>query len=276
MQSIENPAKEQGVQDKFIIAPEEVLSIDADNVILSTVVRTLIHGVRSLLFPASCAGCAHPVLEETDSPLCPDCARQLPRATPPWCRVCGLSLANLGAGIDLCLGCKNLPHAFDRAISPLRYEGVAKNLVLNLKYQGRLSLAPFLAHGMKQAVLERLGPDPADAVVPVPLHPTRLRERTFNQARALARQLARELHLPCWDQQLIRQKATRSQAELPRKERLANVEGAFGVRPDPKIRLARILLVDDVFTTGATVDACAKALKGAGASRVIVVTVAHG
>jgi ComF family protein len=161
-------------------------------------------------------------------------------------------------------------------MSLCHYEGAAKALVWALKYQGRLSLVRFLGEGMTDLVLERLGNDPADAVVPVPLYPTRLRERTFNQAEALAQTLARRLHLPCRTRLLQRLQPTRPQAELDRRERIANVQGAFGVRPDPWVRLSRILLVDDVFTTGATGDSCAKVLKRAGAASVVVVTFAHG
>ena len=129
---------------------------------------------------------------------------------------------------------------------------------------------------MAQAVRERLGEDPADLILPVPLHPTRLRERTFNQALGLAQEMARQLNLPCLKHLLIRVKPTRPQAELSRNERLANLHEAFRIQPDPRVRRSRILLIDDVFTTGATAEACTNLLKQAGASAVIVVTVAHG
>jgi len=168
------------------------------------------------------------------------------------------------------------PVSFNQAISPFHYEGVAKELIAQLKYQSRLSLVPFLGQILTETVLRRLGPDPADAVVPVPLHPVRLRERTFNQAQFLAQRLADNLRLPCRRNLLIRRKATHPQADLSRGERRANVEGAFALAPDPLIRSARLLLVDDVFTTGSTANACAKILKQAGAAQVTVVALAHG
>ena len=239
--------------------------------------RDLLKGVQSLFFPALCGGCEVPLPERGAFPLCADCLKELPRSQPPWCRQCGRSLANLGAGVDLCLDCRvNRRYAFDQAISACRYESVAKELLLALKYKGRLSEAPFLGQLLAGIVGERLGVEGADAIVPVPLHPTRLRERTFNQAHVLAKYLAQHLDVPCWGHLLQRRRATRPQAELDKTERLANVRGAFGLRPDPAVAGSSILLVDDIFTTGATADACAQLLKKTGAHRVTVVTVAHG
>lgn len=207
-------------------------------------------GIRSLLLPESCAGCRRPLTEETvSSPLCGACFKAL-----PW----------------------SPPAAFKEAISPLRYEGVAKELIAQLKYHGRLSLVPFLGQILTEAVLARLGPDPADAVVPVPLHPVRLRERTFNQAELLARRVAGNLRLPCREDLLVRRRATPPQPGLTRRDRRANVKEAFALAAGPPIRSARLLLVDDVFTTGSTAGACLRLLKGAGAAEATAAAVAHG
>ncbi len=239
--------------------------------------RELLLGTRSLLFPVTCAGCRRALLEP-ETPLCAGCWKEIPWSRPPWCRGCGKSLAGLGAGIDRCGNCLTTPRNrfFDQAISPFRYEGSAKKLITALKYKGRLSLPPFLGRILADTVRERLGPDPADAVLPVPLHPTRHRERTFNQASVLAQALADRLDLCCRPNLLSRCRPTPSQTELPREIRLSNLTGAFRLEPDPLIRSLRLLLVDDVFTTGATVNACAQPLKEAGAAQVVVVTLAHG
>ena len=125
-------------------------------------------------------------------------------------------------------------------------------------------------------VCQRLGADPADMVVPVPLHPVRFRERSFNQAELLARIVSMKIGRPLRNDLLARPRATRSQAELDKKQRYLNVRDAFEPAKDSWIPGARVLLVDDVFTTGATANACAKRLKEAGAEKVIVVTIAHG
>jgi len=145
-------------------------------------------------------------------------------------------------------------------------------MVLALKYQGRISLAPFLAESMGTELLQRPEHLPADLIVPVPLHPVRLRERTFNQAELLARSLSKQLDVPYESDLLIRCRPTRPQAELNRQERTRNVRGAFDLRGEARVKGLRILLVDDVFTTGSTAEACARLLKSAGARTVVVVT----
>lgn len=150
-----------------------------------------------------------------------------------------------------------------------------KHLILELKYEKRLRHVPFLGSLLCQMIEQRL-PYFFDAVLPVPLHPTRLRERTFNQAECLAQNLAHRLRSPVWADLLIRTKPTRPQSELNRQDRLKNVQRAFSMREDRDIQGLRLLLVDDVFTTGATANACSHLLKKAGAAQVVVATVAHG
>ncbi len=238
-------------------------------------IRDLLVGIHSLLFPASCPGCGIPVEDVRTMPLCAACFKGIPRVLPPWCRRCGFSLAHSGAGVDLCGGCRTKKFSFDSVISACHYETPVKELVTALKYQGRLSVAPFLGNLLSAAVKERLGADPADGIVPVPLHPVRLRERTFNQALALAQELSKRTGLPCWNNLLFRDRFTPPQAALSKKERLANVRSAFSLREEITPQAMRILLVDDVFTTGATAEACSKLLKQAGADQVTIVTVAR-
>ena len=236
----------------------------------------MFQGIRSLFLPAACAGCQHPIDSPGTLPLCPDCFEQLPRSGPPWCSRCGLSLGNSGDGVTLCMECRTTPPSFDMAVSPCNYDGVAKTLIVALKYHAQLRLAQFLGKLMAEAVRQHLGPDPADSIVPIPLYPSRLRERQFNQAELLARVVARNLDLPCRTDLLTRREPTLPQTHLPRAMRFKNVEKAFCLRPNPLILSSRILLVDDVFTTGATVNSCARTLKQGGATRVCVATFARG
>ena len=154
---------------------------------------------------------------------------------------------------------------------------MARELVQALKYRGMLRLVPFLGGEMARAAAAAVMRLPIDAVTAVPLHPTRLRERSFNQAEVLARHLARELGLPCRLDLLRRRLPTRAQPGLSRQERSRNVREAFCAEtgasfPPP----AHLLLVDDVLTTGATAEACAQALKAAGVGRVTALTLARG
>ena len=211
--------------------------------------QQLASGVHSLLFPAACAGCGAAQEQARQEPLCPACLRQMPIQQPPLCYRAGLW-----------------------ALSPWAYEGTARELVLALKYNGRLPLASFLAREMAGAVRERLGEDPADLVAPIPLHPARRRERGFNQAELLAQALARELGIPHRADLLARRRATRPQTELTRRDRSDNVRGAFTLEPGQRLDGLRCLLVDDVLTTGATAAACARLLRAGGTASVTVVT----
>ena len=213
----------------------------------------LARGIGSLLFPAVCPGCRCPVESAPSTPLCAACSGSLPR-----CRFPGGKLRHV-----------------DGTASPFLYEGICRDLILALKYHGRISLVPFLADRMVEETLRHLGSPPAERILPVPLHPTRLRERTFNQAELLARALANRVGIPCEEDLLIRCRPTRPQAELTREERSRNVRGAFDLRSGAGLKGSRLLLVDDVLTTGATAEACAALLKKAGARSVWVVTAAR-
>ena len=212
----------------------------------------LARGFHSLLFPTACMGCRRSI--EESGPVCSACRSRLPRCLFPWS----------GGG-----------PALDGGISPFLYEGICKEMVLALKYRGRLSLASFLAGQMAEELLRRPEHLPADLIVPVPLHPVRLRERTFNQAELLALAVSRELTVPCESDLLIRCRPTHPQMDLTKEERARNVRGAFDLRGEPRLKGLKILLVDDVLTTGSTAQACARLLKSAGARTVTAVTATY-
>jgi ComF family protein len=161
---------------------------------------------------------------------------------------------------------------FDLALSPYRFEGVLVQAIHLYKYRGRASLAAALADLMLVWV-DRL---PAvDLVLPVPLHPSRLREREFNQSLLLADRIAHRLEVPLSFEHLIRTRATMPQTEMDRDNRARNVRKAFAVRNPSCLEGRRVLLVDDVLTTGATVNECAKALRNAGVKFITVLTLAR-
>lgn len=210
-------------------------------------------GLGSLLFPAACPGCRRPAESGPAWPLCVGCLGNLPRGPLPG---------------------KKHPHLAG-AISPFLYEGICRDLILDLKYRGRTSLVPFFARHMAEEVLQQLGAPATDRVLPVPLHAVRLRERGFNQAQLLAEALSKRLGIPCEGDLLIRCRPTRPQADLTREERARNVRGAFDLRAGTALKGLGLLLVDDVLTTGATAGACAALLKAAGARAVWAVTAAY-
>jgi ComF family protein len=204
--------------------------------------------------------------------VCAGCWRSIAPLTPPLCEICGdplptWRLAGLPQG--RCARCRRIPTAVDRARAIGAYEGALRSIIHALKYDARRSLAPQLAALMRDrgsAVLEG-----ADVVVAVPLHSSRRRERGFNQATDLAGYIG----LPAVAA-LRRVRATAVQADLPAARRHRNVRDAFAVTARAAaIRSSVVVLIDDVSTTGATLDACARALKGAGVREVRALTAAR-
>jgi len=194
----------------------------------------------------------------------------------PWCPRCGLPFASPVAlresPTHLCAACRDREPPFDRARSAVVYEGVAASAIHLMKYQRRRLLARPLG-ALLLPLLEEL--EPVDGVIPVPLHVQRLREREFNQALVLAQVVCRARGWPLWWEGLERTRPTRAQVGLDAAERRRNVRRAFLVRKPAAVEGKRILLIDDVMTTGSTVHECARVLKRAGANHVQVVTVAR-
>ncbi len=232
-----------------------------------------------LLLPPQCLACR----ELVDRPglLCARCFDGAQTITPPFCRSCGVPLPSAAsvsglADLDLSCGqCLSAPPRFTRARSVFVYDDVARQMVHDLKYrdrlEGRESFGIWLA---------RAGGDfasRADLIVPVPLHYFRLVHRRYNQAVVLAKALSRSTRRPLAVDALRRIRATKSQTGLSADARASNMRGAFAVRKGwaARVKGAKIVLVDDVMTTGATVNACARVLKKAGAAEVTVLTLAR-
>lgn len=237
-------------------------------------------GLRRLVdlaLPNRCAGCRAVI--GSDGVLCPACFARLDFITAPQCSRCGLPLPvdpqmPHGDG-PICGGCLADPPRFGRARAALVYRGLARDIVLMLKHADRTDLVRPLARWLERAAGPLLAE--ADLLVPVPLHRSRLAMRRFNQAALLAQALGAAAHVPVAVDLLRRVRATPSQGHLSAAQRRRNVRGAFVVRPHDAARIAgaRILLVDDVMTTGATLDACTLALTKAGAAAVDALAVAR-
>ena len=227
--------------------------------------------VLDLLFPPLCIGCRAPV---ADAGFCAACWSKLSFLDGPACACCGLPFPVALEGENLCAACLARPPAFDRARAIMAYDEHSRGAILALKHADRLELVPGFARWLARTGQNLIAD--SDVIVPVPLHRARLWQRRYNQSAEIARKLARGWKREFDPFALVRSRATPSQGAMASaKARRRNVLSAFKV-PDPgRVRGKRVLLLDDVLTTGATAEACARALKRAGAARVHVLALAR-
>ena len=217
-----------------------------------------------LLFPCWCLGCGR-----EGSLICDACQLQLAEIKPPLCPRCGMPQAS---GI-LCAGCFKHRHNIDGVRSVFRFEGVMRQAIHKFKYSNLRAIANPLARLLGDYLITN--PVSAEIIVPVPLHSRRLRERGYNQSELLAKELSKISGLPLLKGNLIRQRHNHPQARaVSAAERRRNVAGAFACRRD-NLKDRSIMLIDDVATSGATLDACAAALKAAGGGEVWGLTLAR-
>lgn len=228
-----------------------------------------------------CHGCGAVAVGEGPGalpPLCAECARELAGWSGPCCPGCGgMFPGKTGEGDYLCSACRLEPRPWERLYFFGAYEGLLRSLILDWKFEGGLGSGRLLGGLAREAWRRGAGPQAPEApevLVPVPLHPLRLRWRGFNQSLELARALARETGAEVLPGGLSRVRHTVPQTTLGAGERRANVRGAFAADA-AALRGRRVLLVDDVMTTGTTLEECARTLRRAGAARVLVLVLAR-
>jgi ComF family protein len=238
---------------------------------VGNLVQKSIRAGLDLLFPPLCLHCRAQVAQPG---FCAACWSAIAFLDGPGCACCGLPFPVALEGENLCAACLVKPPAFDSARAILAYDDNSRGAILALKHADRLDLVPGFARWLSRVGRDAL--ENSDLVIPVPLHPLRLWRRRYNQAAELARRLARDWNLAYAPAALLRSRATPSQGAMSSaKARRRNVLKAFQV-PDPGLVAGkRVLLLDDVLTTGATVEACARALKRAGAAKVHVLVLAR-
>ncbi|MCX7915382.1 MAG: ComF family protein [Verrucomicrobiae bacterium] len=235
--------------------------------------RTLI----GLIWPRACLVCDHPI-EATNhaAALCVACQQQIPWIEPPFCERCGLPFAGAMNEPFQCEHCRSLTFHFRYAVAAVRAEGVPRQAIHRLKYERRWMIGPVLAEWLIKAARTWVDWNEVDGIVPIPLHPRKKKIRQFNQAEWLADALSQVVARPVIRDAVVRVRDTPTQTLLGREARARNLRDAFAVRKPKAVAGQRLVLVDDVFTTGVTMDACAKVLRDAQAADVVALTVARG
>lgn len=235
--------------------------------------KPLLRWILDSVLPPSCLVCSEPV--EADGQFCLACFKRVNFITPPFCACCGVPFGfqQPEVGDTLCSACRSAPPAYHIARAAIRYDETAKQMILPFKYGDRAEAAQNLARLMRRAGSAML--QDADLLVPVPLHPTRLRQRRYNQAGLLASALARQTGKKLALGALIRTRATKKLADMDAQTRRQELNNAISLQDGAAVSGKRILLIDDVMTTGTTAHHCALALCQGGATRIEVLTIAH-
>jgi len=236
-------------------------------------VKEVARCLLDLLYPPHCLACGGDV-DVGEATLCSGCRDSLTLIDGNACRKCGSPVGEHG-GTEGCPNCRGGRLNFSSAAAACRYEGLARDLILQFKYGRRIGLSRTLATLMVDVACRRGMAEGTDLVMPVPLHQKKRRERGFNQAGILAERVAESFGCPHVENLLVRVAETRAQTELGRDSRVANVKGAFAVREKTRVAGARVLLIDDVMTTGSTLSECAAVLRRAGAAEVNVLVAAR-
>jgi len=238
--------------------------------------RALVAALTRLVLPAHCAACGDAAEPQGRFPLCPVCSQALADLiVRPACPRCGRSVGPYAADLDGCADCRGRPLPYDGVVRVGAYAPPLRPLILAYKYAGRVELDAVLGKLLADRVALAPWAEDLDTVVPVPLHWRRRCARGFNQAHGLAREVGAALRRRLASRRLLRVRATPHQTRLSLADRRANVRGAFAVRRGgADLRGCRVLLVDDVLTSGATAAECARQLRRAGAAAVYVAVVA--
>ena len=227
--------------------------------------RSFWKGLLSVFYPDRCCCCGKTI--PTGTMICEKCRSGLPVITPPVCPVCGSHITGSKSGCR----CGQRKRHVERTVAPFYYKGPAKSGILRLKFGNKPYAAQFFSCSMAEVVRREYNGIPFDMIIPVPLSPTVQRKRTYNQSALLAAGLSEQLGIP-WSESLVKLWNTTPQRDLPAFRRSGNVLGVYDVIPSIDLNNKTVLLVDDIATTGATSDECAKMLKIYGAKAVYSVT----
>lgn len=235
----------------------------------------LLSSLLDLVFPPLCHACKHFITRGEKVHLCPACRSDFTTIRSPLCTVCGTPFLTEEGMDHRCGSCTSHPPPFDAARAAFLFHGTVRELIHRYKYDRHIQLRRPLGLLLAETLAPVVAEWHADLLLPVPLHRRRIRKRGFNQAALLVELLAREWQLPQERHLLQRVRWTEPQVNLPAPARPGNVKGAFALGKGAEVEGKRIILVDDVFTTGSTIAECGRVLKRAGATAVFAVTLAR-
>ncbi len=234
-----------------------------------------LNDASDIIFPPRCLGCAEILHPHRRQLFCPVCLEKIKFITGSLCPVCGTTFSDSPAASHLCGNCMGNKTYFSCARAVVSYETIILNTIHQFKYGNNISVGARLASFMADFSFPDVDFTGHSLIIPVPLHIKRLRQRGFNQSLILARALAKKWQIPVNFSLLKRHRFTLTQTGLNKAERNKNIKGAFEVSDKKKIAGKNVILVDDVYTTGATINECAKILTKAGAQKVTVLTLAR-
>lgn len=237
----------------------------------------ILRSLQEIIYPRYCLLCHKKIsVKDTKELVCTECIEAITLNIPPFCQKCGRHILGKYATKNICKDCAHTNFYFDRAWASCRYDDSVREMIHNFKYKNKIGLKKQLSELLIKFVKNYYLPvNHCDYVIPIPLSPSKFREREFNQAQILADELASHFGLKMMDSNLKRIRNTQSQTELEKKLRWQNIQGAFSLKESNLIREKVILVIDDVLTSGATISEAAKTLKEAGAAVVFALTIAN-
>lgn len=227
-------------------------------------------GLADLLYPRRCPVCDG-IVPGPGRKICPGCVSKLQILTPPWCMRCGKKLLSEG---EFCADCRRISHRFVQCRALYEYQSVAPS-IYRMKYEGRKEYGDFFGEELGFYLKNTIKAMHPDGIVPIPLHPKRFHKRGYNQAEVIAKALGRTLDIPVYGKYLRRVKNTLPMKMLNPRERQNNLKKAFIIGQND-VKLKTIILLDDIFTTGSTVDEAASVLLQQGTEKIYVITLACG
>lgn len=232
----------------------------------------IIEKILNILYPRRCPICDK-IVNQAAGKICRECRKKIPYIREPRCRKCSKPLMKNEQ--EYCCDCENKTHIYKKGLALVEHKGAVRKSIYRIKYNNKREYLDFYSEEIVKRYGEIIKKWNPDAIIPVPLHKKREIKRGYNQALLLAKKIGAALSIPVYDDVLLRIRQTTPQKTLTEKERKKNVESAFHIKKN-KVKLNKVIVIDDIYTTGSTIDACSKCLKDAGTEIIYFLTISIG